>query len=134
MPSFGRRSKKNLSTAHFDLQLLFTRVVKYFDCSVLCGFRDKESQNEAFHSGRSKVLWPNSKHNSKPSYAIDVAPYYTGEGVPWDNRERFIIFAGFVLGLAASMDIELRWGGDWDSDRKLNDQSFFDGVHFELVH
>ncbi|RLI63722.1 MAG: M15 family peptidase [Candidatus Asgardarchaeum californiense] len=132
MPKFGNRSKKNLEQCEKQLQDLFNEVIKYFDCSVICGHRNEHDQNEAFHSGRSKVKWPNGMHNSKPSGAVDVVPYYTGEGIPWEDKERFILFAGFVLGIASQMDISIRWGGDWSSNRKINNR-FFDGPHFELA-
>lgn len=30
------------------------------------------------------------------------------------------------------MGVTLRWGGDWDSDTEVNDNSFDDLVHFEI--
>ena len=128
MPSFGSRSKNNLNEAHPDLVRLFQEVVKHFDCSVIKGHRPQDEQDAAYHSGTSKLEWPNSKHNSKPSMAVDVVPY----PVDWNDKERFYYFAGFVKCMALTMDIDLRWGGDWDSDNDLKDQSFYDLPHFEL--
>ena len=45
---------------------------------------------------------------------------------------RWYYFGGFVLGTAEEMEIDVRWGGDWDSDRKLEDQTFHDLPHFEV--
>ena len=128
MPRFGRTSKKRLETCGEELQTLFKEVVKHFDCSVLVGYRGRNEQNTAFNSGHSKVKWPNGKHNKRPSFAVDVAPY----PIDWDDRERFIYFGGFVKGCAFRMGIPLRWGGDWDSDNQLTDNKFDDLVHFEL--
>ena len=133
MPKFGRTSRTNLQQCHPDLQRLFEEVVKHFDCSVICGHRGEAEQNEAYHAGRSGLKFPQSKHNKTPSMAADVAPYYSGEGIPWEDRERFILFAGYVLGVAEQMGLKVVWGGDWDSDRKMKDHTFFDGPHFELV-
>ena len=36
-----------------------------------------------------------------------------------------------LLRVAAGLDIEIRWGGDWDGDNEFTDQSFDDLVHFE---
>lgn len=69
-----------------------------------------------------------SKHLALPSRAVDVAPY----PINWGDKKRFYHFAGYVQGLAAQLGISLRWGGDWDGDNDLNDQTFFDLVHFEL--
>ena len=75
MPKFGRKSRTRLATCDKNLQKLFNEVVKHFDCSVLVGFRGKDEQNSAYKNGYSKVKWPNGKHNSNPSFAVDVAPY-----------------------------------------------------------
>ena len=135
MAKFGRRSKANLSTCDNDLQKLFNEVVKYYDCSVICGHRDEDAQNEAFYGGRSKLKYPRSRHNSFPSRAVDVAPYYanSSEKIPWNDKEKFVLFAGFVLGIAANMGIRVRWGGDFNMNWDAKDQSFFDGPHFELL-
>ena len=128
MPKFGKTSKRRLKTCEKDLQDLFSEVVKYFDCSVLVGYRGRNEQDNAYESGHSKVKWPNGKHNKKPSVAVDVAPY----PIDWKDRERFIYFGGFVKGCAFRMGIPLRWGGDWDNDTQLSDNNFDDLVHFEL--
>ena len=31
------------------------------------------------------------------------------------------------------MNIKLRWGGDWDRDTQVKDNSFDDLLHFELI-
>jgi len=31
------------------------------------------------------------------------------------------------------MGVTLRWGGDWDRDTEVQDNSFDDLVHFEIV-
>ena len=128
MPKFGKTSKRRLKTCEEELQSLFNEVVKYFDCSVLVGYRGRNEQDIAYESGHSKVKWPNGKHNKKPSFAVDGAPY----PIDWDDRERFIYFGGFVKGCAYRMGISLRWGGDWDNDNQLSDNKFDDLVHFEL--
>lgn len=126
---FGTKSLHELQTAHPDLQRLFIEVVKYYDCSVLVGYRGQAEQDEAFQTGCSKLKFPTSKHNKLPSLAVDVAPY----PINWDDKERFYHFGGFVKGLAISMGIMIRWGGDWDGNNNLRDQRFFDLPHFELI-
>ena len=128
MPNFGTRSQNNLSEAHPDLQKVFNEVIKHFDCAVIEGHRGQEEQDKAFHSGKSKLKFPESKHNQSPSLAVDVVPW----PVDWNDEKRFYYFAGFVKGIAAELGIELRWGGDWDSDTEVDDQTFNDLPHFEL--
>lgn len=129
MPKFGAQSLKHLQEAHPELQRLFHEVIKVVDCSVIEGFRSKEEQDKAFYAGKSKVKWPNSKHNNTPSLAVDVAPY----PIDWNDTAKFYYFAGIVLGIASQLGIKIRFGGDWDRDHSLHDQAFFDLVHFELV-
>ncbi len=104
-------------------------VIKHYDCTIICGHRTKEQQEKAYKDGNSKVQFPHGRHNKKPSNAVDVAPY----PIDWNDRDRFHLFAGFVLGIAASMGKTLRWGGDWDMDKDLKDNKFDDLVHFELI-
>jgi peptidoglycan L-alanyl-D-glutamate endopeptidase CwlK len=128
MPRFGKRSKERLSTCEKDLQMVFNEVIKYVDCSVLEGHRGKDRQNALYEDGKTKVRYPNGRHNASPSCAVDVTPY----PVDWADRERQTLFAGFVLGVANQMGIELRWGGDWDQDFEVKDNRFDDFPHFEL--
>ena len=131
MPKFGEASKENLSTCHEDLQRLFNEVIKHWDCSVTEGYRNEERQNKAYRGGKSKVKYPNGKHNRVPSDAVDVVPYVLGKGIVWEERE-CLSFGGFVVGISTQLGIRIRWGGDWDGDRDVNDQSFNDLVHFEI--
>lgn len=128
MPSFSQRSRARLITCDKRLQDLFEEVVKGFDCIILQGHRGEEEQNRYYAEGKSKLKYPQSKHNKIPSLAVDVAPY----PVNWSDKERFYYFAGYVKGIAQFLGIELRWGGDWDSDTHIHDQTFFDLPHFEI--
>jgi len=128
MPYFGKTSKKRLSTCDSKLQKLFNEVIKHVDCSILEGHRDKDRQNKLYEEGKTKVKYPNGRHNRQPSSAVDVTPY----PVDWKDRERQTLFAGFVIGVASQMNINLRWGGDWDQDFQVLDNRFDDFPHFEL--
>ena len=121
MPKFSNRSQERLNTCHRDLRKLFNEVIKHYDCTILCGHRNKEDQDKAYNEGRSKVEYPDSNHNQVPSLAVDCVPY----PIDWDDKERFHEFAGFVLGTADQLGIKVRWGGHFTS--------FFDGPHFELI-
>lgn len=133
MPKFGKRSQDNLDQCHPDLQLVFNEVVKYYDCSVICGHRGEKEQNDAYYGGRSKLKFPKSKHNSIPSEGVDVVPYFKKKPhIRWNDKEKFYEFAGFVQGIAAMLSVDIRWGGNWDRDDELHDQSFMDLPHFEI--
>jgi hypothetical protein len=128
MAKFGRRSRERLKTCDNRLQLIFNEVIKHVDCSVLEGHRSEERQNSLFDEGKTKVKYPNGRHNASPSRAVDVVPY----PIDWDDRERFHLFAGFVIGIAKGMNINLRWGGDWNQNFEVDDNQFDDFPHFEL--
>ncbi|MEM1113259.1 MAG: M15 family peptidase [Pseudomonadota bacterium] len=140
MPSFGPTSQQRLATCHPDLQALFNAVIVEMDCTILCGHRNQADQNRAFAENNSRVQWPNGKHNSMPSMAVDAGPYFAEIGnVDWDDIKAFCIFGGRVIQTACylrsigQMSHGLRYGGDWDGDGRTLDQQFNDLVHFELI-
>lgn len=136
MPEWSASSRKKLDGVHPELRTLFDKVVQYYDCQVLEGERSFEQQQANVANGVSETM--DSKHLKRPAEAVDVAPYpvvWPKAGTPGYHKDlgRFYYFGGFVLGIAEAMRIPLRWGGDWDSDRDVKDQSFDDLVHFELM-
>lgn len=130
MPEFSKSSKEHLASAHPDLQKLFNEVIKVHDCTVIYGHRTEEEQEEQFRQGNTKLHFPKSLHNKLPSLAVDVVPF----PIDWNNRERFVFFAGIVKGISSQLGINVRWGGDWDNDNELRDQTWMDLPHFELVN
>lgn len=99
------------------------------------GHRNEVDQEEAFKRGATTLHWPHGKHNASPSLAVDVYPH----PIELKNTNRFYWFGGFVMGIAQRLFDEgkithkIRYGGDWDSDKDINDQKLNDLVHFELV-
>lgn len=130
MPSFSQVSKDRLATCHPKLQALLNEAIKHYDFTVLCGHRGKDEQDAAYNSGRSKVRWPDSKHNRTPSLAVDVAPY----PVDWSDLDRFRRLAWFLKGLGLGLGADLRLGADWDGDNDITDQTFHDLPHVELIN
>lgn len=129
MAKYGKSSRAKLDTCDPRIRKVFEAVVVEIDNTILEGERGEERQNFLFDSDQSQVRYPDGKHNSSPSKAVDAAPW----PIDWNNKERFILFAGYVLATARSMGINMRWGGDWDKDWDTKDTSFFDGPHFELI-
>lgn len=128
MPKFSKISDERLNTCHPLLQTLMREVVKNYDCAILCGHRNKEDQDKAFEGGFSKVKFPNSKHNQYPSLAVDAAPV----PIQWQNREKFIHFAGYVKGIADKIGIKIRCGIDFNNDGNFKNDNLFDGPHFQI--
>jgi len=137
MNHFSDTSKSRLFTCHRDLQTLFNHVILDFDCTIVCGHRDKADQDKAFAEGKSKLQYPRSKHNSSPSMAVDAAPFENGS-IDW-SKSQMIAFAFYVKGIAdqlyriGSMKHRIRLGADWNSDNDIDDETFLDAPHFELI-
>lgn len=136
MPRYGRTSTSRLSTCDIRLQSVLNEVIKYYDCTIITGHRDKEEQNIKYVEGTSEVSWPNSKHNSNPSMAVDVAPWPIptdwGDKI-WKERTKFYELKAIIFYEAAKQGVEIRWGGDWDRDYDYLDNKFDDLVHFEII-
>ena len=128
MPSFGARSESRIATLHPQLALVLRDAIEVYDFAVICGFRDKAAQDEAFASGHSKKRYPDSIHNTSPSWAVDVAPW----PIDWNDDLAFARLFGIIEACAHKRGVKLRWGGDWDSDGESNDQSFMDIGHLEM--
>lgn len=166
--ALGKKSRSSLLGVHPDLKRLAYEMsrqvdiekkrrggVYKFDFSCRDGVRGEKAQTKAFKSGTSKVQYPDSKHNKKPSEAIHFLPYplrwpqkptiviamneaaierYKKELKAYAKQlGRFYLLAGFVQATATSLDIKVRWGGDWDRDGDIMDQNFDDLTHWEVV-
>lgn len=132
---FSQASLDRLHTCDVQLQELMETALKLtpMDFTIMCGHRSIEEQQALFNAdpptttldGITKL----SNHNHSPSRAVDAAPW----PVDWNDMERFRFLGGFILGVAGSLGLRIRWGGDWDSDGSFRDQSFNDLPHFELL-
>lgn len=124
MPRFGSRSRRRLKGVDAKLVNVLNETIKLMDITVIEGVRSKKRQAELLKKGATKVKY--SKHME--GKAVDVAPY----PIQWKDRERFHYMGGMLRGIAHELDIKVRWGGDWDSDGEIKDNSFDDLVHIEL--
>lgn len=109
MPKFSKRSLKNLSQCHPDLQRIADQLIKEMDVVVICGHRGEKEQNEAFARGTSKLRWPRSKHNKTPSLAFDACPY----PIDWEARARFLEMRKRMQAIADRLRIKVRFIS-WD--------------------
>lgn len=130
---FSQSSLKQLATLHPDLQriLKVTLMLGIMDFSVREGTRSDARQEALKKAGKSKVGAGGSMHNTSPSLAVDVAPYFVNRSPTWHD---FMRLAGIIQSVAVMLGTPVRWGGDWDQDGEaLTDQDFDDGYHFELT-
>ena len=134
MPSFGKRSMDRIATLDPRWPPILTAAILETDFTVICGHRGASAQTEAYEKGLSKTPWPRSKHNKLPSLAVDLAPWYTEEPhIRWKRNSDFIDLSAVILGKALELETNVRWGGDWDQDGDMTDQTFMDIGHYELM-
>lgn len=133
MYAFSRTSLMKLNTCNSELVLLFSVVVRDYDCIITCGCRSKYDQDQAYLTGKSKLKYPSSKHNLTPSIAVDVVPYQLGKGAIYNSSQCYH-FVGYVLKTAETLGIKIRCGADWNMNKNVKDQKFNDLCHFELVN
>lgn len=129
MNQYSESSKLKLATCDPRLQKLFYAVLEIIDHTILEGTRDQATQDKYFAEGTTKLKWPDGKHNKVPSLAVDATPY----PVNLRDNNRICYFAGVVCGMAQSMGLKIRWGGDFDRDTLVFEKrTFIDAFHFEL--
>jgi peptidoglycan L-alanyl-D-glutamate endopeptidase CwlK len=152
MGTYSNGSKAKLSTTALTLQIVMEEVIKTIDNTILYGYRSPKEQFELYKQGRVFIdgIWriqdkrnvvtycdgttTPSNHNMIPSNAIDCTPF----PVDWKDTQRLYYFAGFVMATALRLKEEgkvtegITWGGNWDNDDDLRDQTFMDLCHFEI--
>lgn len=137
MRTLSKVSADRLATCHPVLQQVVLAALQICELHVIVGHRGQADQDAAYASGASKLKWPNGKHNSLPSLAVDLAPDVIPDNgkadIDWKYVAHFYYLAGVMLAVAYDMGVKLRWGGDWDSDGNLKENTFQDLGHFEVV-
>ena len=124
MYRFGKKSKARLKGVDPKLVNVLNELIKIMDVTIIEGLRSAERQQELLEKGATKVKY--SKHME--GKAVDLAPY----PIDWEDRDRFHYMGGMIRGIAKQLNINVRWGGDWDSDGETKDNRFDDLVHVEI--
>ena len=113
----GAESNRQLDTCHVKLQRLIREVdrrlekrrIQKLDIKAVCGHRGQADQEKAFALGNSDKHWPDSRHNTLPSTAVDVTP----DPQMWSDPELVMLLIGFILAVAVDLDIEIEVGALW---------------------
>ena len=124
MPKFGKRSKERLRGIDARLVSVLNELVKIMDVTIIEGLRSEQRQEKLLKAGSTKTKF--SKHIE--GKAVDLAPY----PIDWEDRDRFHYMGGMIRGIAKQLNVNVRWGGDWDSDGETKDNRFDDLVHVEI--
>lgn len=140
MNYFSDKSQQELDTAMPDLEGVAELVLQIKDHSILKGHRNQPEQDAAFYAmpQRTTLKWPEGKHNTLPSMAIDVRTYPLPKGETEEEeeamlREDQLYLLGLYVGVGAAMGVKLRTGADWDKDGEIADNGFDDLFHVEIA-
>ena len=143
MNKFSKTSKARLDTCDQKIQdvLNLALQVSVIDFGIASGERTLKEQSELYALGRTKPgnivtnvdgVNKKSMHNYKPSKAVDI---YAWIGkASWD-KAHLCYLAGVIMTCAKKLNVDLRWGGNWDGDGIIiSDQNFQDLPHYELIN
>ena len=142
---WGIKSKKELDTLHVDLVIICNDVLKTINISVIEGWRGKDLQDFYYKAGKSKVNFPNGKHNKvdlkgePESMAVHLMVWFKFKPhIDWTAIKQMYFLAGYVIATAeklykkSTINHLIRWGGDWDKDFDVREKQWDDLTHFEL--
>ncbi|MCP5006916.1 MAG: M15 family metallopeptidase [Planctomycetes bacterium] len=134
--SFGKRSRANLAEIRPGLRAVPILALSWgiIDFSIYEAKRPKAEQNLYYRQGKSRVEWPNGKHNVlNPDdlvNAFDAAPFINGK-ISW-KQVHCVALSGIMIAAGRVLGVQIRWGGDWNSNGEpITDQNFQDLVHYE---
>lgn len=140
---FSNKSKEQLNTCHSSLIKLMNEAISRtkVDFSIIQGARTVEEAQDNYNRGvstldpskgqYSKHIAPLPDGSREKSIAVDICPYVNG-GLAWNDVKAFGYLGGLIEAIAQELSISIRWGGNWDGDGDLHDNSLEDAGHFEL--
>ena len=141
---FGERSLSNLENVNPDLVKVMMEAIKTspVDFTIVEGLRSKERQQYLFSQGRTRPgkkvtnadgIKNLSNHQDEADgkkdglgSAVDLFPFFLGK-VQVDHKDtikNLKLIADHIKKVAASLKIEIVWGGDWKKP--------YDPPHFQL--
>lgn len=131
MRTFGSKSLALLQLCHPVMNMLCHKALELGpnDFSINESYRNRDDQEAAFRQGNTKVHYPESAHNQKPSVAIDFLPYpFNG----WHDDKGFHAVIAQFFSAARALKIEIRSGSDFNRDGNLTTTDAWDLPHIEL--
>ena len=101
------------------------------DFTVLEGVRTLERQRELYAQGRTapgKIVTWTMKSRHIEGKAVDLVPY----PLDWNDIDKFNKIKDAMFQAAKELDVNLRWGADWDGDGNYREKGEYDSPHFEI--
>ena len=111
----NKNSLTKLKTCHPDIIKLAHEVNKIFPIQCICGHRNEVDQDKAYQNGYSRLKFPNSKHNKKPSLAGDFVPDpdLNPATLDWGDIKSFELMCLAFEQKADELGIKIRLGRDF---------------------
>lgn len=124
---FSKSSREKLQGVHPDLVKVveLALTLSEVDFKVIEGLRTQERQNQLYVLRKTKTL--NSRHLT--GHAVDIVPL----PLDWSDKQAFGKVAKAMFAAAKQLKVPIRWGGDWNRNGRSDDETFYDGPHFELL-
>ena len=101
------------------------------DFTVLEGVRTLERQRELYAQGRTapgKIVTWTMKSRHIEGKAVDLVPY----PLDWNDLEKFNKIKDAMFQAAKELDVNLRWGADWNGNGEYREKGEYDSPHFEI--
>ena len=113
----GKTSMSRLKGVDEQLVNIVKRAIEISDVdfTVLEGVRTLERQRELYAQGRTapgKIVTWTMKSKHIEGKAVDLVPY----PLDWNDLEKFNKIKDAMFQAAKELDVNLRWGADWDGD------------------
>lgn len=105
--------------------------ISEIDFSVLEGKRTLERQRQLYAQGRTapgKIVTWTMKSKHIDGKAVDLVPY----PLDWNDLSKFDKIKDAMFAAAKELDVNLRWGADWDGDGNYREKGETDSPHFEI--
>ena len=129
----GKTSLARLQGVDETLVNVVKRAIEISDVdfTVLEGVRTLERQRELYAQGRTapgKIVTWTMKSRHIEGKAVDLVPY----PLDWNDLEKFNKIKDAMFQAAKELDVNLRWGADWDGDGNYREKGEYDSPHFEI--
>jgi peptidoglycan L-alanyl-D-glutamate endopeptidase CwlK len=144
---YGTASENHIAGLTARLQRVMRSVIHLCDVTILDGIRTRAEQERNLANGASTTL--RSKHLPQPPDNKSKAVDATLHPVNWDALERgfqavrrvdpelrileHMWMMGAIAGVAHEQGVKVRQGTDWNRNAQMEDQTFNDLVHTEIL-
>lgn len=126
------QGSEKLHNVHPDLVAVIQAAAKVWELKIVEAERSLKREEELIRTGKSRLADPRKCLHVVQAdglvHAVDLVPL----PLDWNDSRRFYYLGGYVRAVAKGLGLHVRWGGDWNSNTEVKDQTFNDLDHFEV--